>query len=138
MFFIVFDSKAGSLRLRSLSDSSTVKIKSLSNKQSRVFVVFQKQCSACRRQVKDLQCLKKIADVVLVGSFSTEAELRKEYKSFNTEVIGLYGDKDFKKHFGLSLEATPQLIIQVGQKDFKVLGFKACSQIASFIKGKKS
>gem|GEM_PF-3139778 len=137
MFLTVTDSKADSLRLRSLQDSSSVNLRSLKKEQNRVFIVFQKQCSACRKQVKELTCLKKVADVVLVGAFSTEAELRKEYKAFSTEIVGLYGDKDFKKRFDLNIEATPQIIVQVGQKSFKVLGLKTCVQIARFIKSKR-
>ena len=92
-------------------------------------MVFKKDCSACRQQVKDLNCLDTDTDVLLVGSFSTEAELRQEYQSFHIDLPGLYGDSDFKSFAKLKSDVTPQVIISHNYQIKNMIGLQPCHKI---------
>jgi hypothetical protein len=126
---------SSNLHLRSLKDASVLKLQTSANKP-RVFIVFQEKCSACRKQIKDLSCLKNAAEVILVGAFSTEKALRKEYQNFRTDLVGVYADEDFKKYINLELELSPQTFLQVHRETYKMIGVKRCSKILKFLNTK--
>jgi len=119
--------------LRSLSDVSTQKIKLRSDKPS-LFVVFQKDCSACRRQIKNLKCIDDSVNVVLVGSFSNEKDLRVEYSKFGSRFVGVYGDRSFRKKFRIREDVTPQLIFATAKRQDVHLGFLSCESVLKKIK----
>ncbi len=122
------------LNLRSLSDFSSVKIDRDSRKP-KVFMLFQKDCHACRQQAQDLNCLQPLADVFLVGSFSSESDLRDEYRRLNTEIPGLYGGLDFRKTFNIRENLTPQIILSQGTKKSLIIGLTPCLDITTRLQG---
>ncbi len=117
------------LNLRSLSNVSTKNITTTPN-TPQVFIVFQKDCPACYKQIKDLNCLKKFANIFLIGSFSNEADLRREYQKFNSNFPGFYGDTAFKQFFKINMNLTPQIIINTTHGYQLTLGGLSCSRIA--------
>lgn len=133
----LFNSSFGlpEIKLRSLSDASTTKIE-LNSTKPKIFVVFQKDCHACRKQVKELECLSEQADTFLVGSFSSEKDLRKEYRTFNSNLKGVYGDQAFKRMFNINEKITPQIIFSKGSKYKFNLGRLACNEILKKLNGK--
>ena len=76
-FSLIFSwtGEAEEFSLRSLRDVS-VRSFELEPKGVQVFMIFQKDCGACREQVKEMLCLK--SPVYLLGAFSSEKELRGE------------------------------------------------------------
>ncbi len=135
IFFLVTlgSFSVSALSLRSLTDASVtdnIKFKGVS-----VAVVFQKDCSACQKQVQDLSCLNAKANLFLVGAFSSEEDLRLEYKIFNTKLPSFYGDQDFLKKFKVTEPVTPQiLILNENKKVMHILGKTPCSKLLSVVK----
>jgi len=123
---------SASLQLRSLSDAQTQKI-TLDSAPPQVFVVFQKNCDACRKQVSDLDCLSDTTKVFLLGMFSTEDDLRTEYRRFGSSSPGFYGDTEAKKRLGIQQRLTPQIIIRGKSSKVALQGYRPCEAIAKMI-----
>lgn len=119
--------------LRSLSDVSSKKI-TYESPRPVGFIIFQKDCQACRKQVQDLQCLEPVIDIFLVGAFSSEKQLRKEYQRFNTLIPGVYGDHDFKKIFSIRNGLTPQIVLSFGNFVKSIVGITPCGKILDIFK----
>ncbi len=121
------------LSLRSLIDASVVNFYNM--KGVSVIILFQKDCIACKKQVRDLSCLDKKTNIFLVGTFSQDSDLRTEYKSFNSNYPGLYGDSDFLSKFSITKKITPQiLVLNNNLKSKHIMGRRPCSEIASEVK----
>lgn len=120
------------IKLLSLKDFSTQRVQ-VNPQGPRVMVVFQKDCLPCKQQIKDLRCIDGIAKVLLIGLFSTETELREEYRNLNTPHPGLYGDLEFIKRFNIRSPLTPQIILSKGKKHRVIPGKISCSKIKHII-----
>lgn len=132
-----FSASASTLKLRSLSDVSIHEVKT-SPSSPTVFLIFQKDCHACRKQVKDLRCIASQSKVVLVGMFSSEGDLRVEYKQFNSQWPGLFGGSDFKKKFNIKNDLTPQILIVQNEKRHLITGLTPCKKISAYINKKEN
>lgn len=123
-----FSAASSNIKLRSLSDAS-VKTIELHSKKANIFMIFQKDCHVCLQQLKQLNCLKSHADIYVVGTFSSEEDLRKEYKVFYSSYVGVYGDSNFKKKFKVDQKLTPQIVVNFGKRYQKLLGLVECNEI---------
>lgn len=117
--------------LRSLKDASSLEISTTAD-SPRLWVVFKKDCGACRKQIMDLQCIdQKLFPVYLIGVKSTEQSLRKEYKKFKTKTPAIYGDKELRSYFKFEGDITPEIIIEYKGILKKHIGRLACSRLLS-------
>lgn len=69
--------------------------------------------------------------------FSSEEDLRSEYKLFNSNWPGLFGGVEFKKAFSIKAELTPQILVVQKERRVLINGLTPCSQIASHINKKE-
>lgn len=118
---------------------SKVKLRSLSNVRSKTFarerlnnsviMIFQKDCVACKKQVKRFSCLDEDVRVQLVGSFATESELRDEAQKFEVKFPSFYGDQEALEYFNITNRLSPQILVFTEKKVWKFLGLTDCLQI---------
>jgi hypothetical protein len=114
--------------IRSLTNVETIPLNKVI-KPKTVVILFQAGCASCRQQMKDLDCLKGRYEVVLLGAFSTEAELRKEHRKYHPKFKSYYASKDVLKHLKITEMATPQIMVYQHDKVIHSVGLKACSKI---------
>ena len=117
------------ITLKSLSDTSSM-IWTPSDLPT-VFIFFQKDCSACKKQMARLNCLKKDKDLslLLMGGFSKESDLREEVKKIRTPYPFYYADTKVLKYFKISDPVTPQILVLTSSKDKKFIGTVSCSRL---------
>ena len=119
--------------LRSLVRASPISLAEPYEKNT-IYILFQQGCAACFQQVRQLKCLSPETKVKLVGVFSPEKELRKEYKKMKTFWPGYYGDQEFLSHFQITQLATPQLLIFGKTRASKILGLTSCHRVLKLSK----
>lgn len=87
------------LTLRSLRSFSS-KTFELSKMEKSLFILFQEDCSSCKRQIEEV---KKISSykVILLGSFVSEKTLRRMALSFDKNLKVYYLPKEKLNVFGL-------------------------------------
>ena len=131
-----FESGLGRIALRSLSD---VSIHNFEFRTSKPFLIvfFQKDCQVCQKQVKSLQCLPSGIEVFLLGVFSTEEELRREYKKMKTSFPAYYGDQEALDFFGITEKLTPQIVVFNGAEKLYFSGLQKCTRLKRKFFGKK-
>ncbi len=137
MILCFFESGFGQVTLRSLSD---VSVRDFKLKSSKPFLVvfFQKNCQACQKQVTDLKCLPLKTEVYLLGVFSTEEELRREYKKMKTSFPAYYGDREALDFFGITKRLTPQIIVFNGTENLYFSGLQNCVKLREKLFGEKN
>lgn len=128
LFFNLWAHSDFSISGRSLKDVSSIAIPEKKGQDFAV-MVFQKDCTACLKQVQDLACLKM--PVYLIGAFATEKDLRQELKKMNTSYPAIYGDKDVLKKLNIKKSATPQLFLYKANIKHSFLGLNRCEEIKS-------
>ncbi len=126
--FVVVGSVSASPFLKSLTDSSTIKLQELKITPT-IFVLFQPNCSFCRKQVKDLKCLKKKYRIVLLGAFAAEKELRDEYLKTGVSFPAYFVSSDVLKQFDIRSKATPQIYYSEKGSTPISIGFKKCEEL---------
>ena len=119
--------------MRSLSDVSRLALQKIQEPPA-LFILFQKDCQACRQQVKDLHCLNKEVKIHLIGAFSSEKDLRTEYKKMTAPAPAYYGSKNVLRRLGVRARLTPQTFAFTKNKTFKFLGLTPCESIAEALK----
>ena len=77
----------------------------------------------------DLQCLPSKTEVYLLGVFSTEEELRQEYKKMKTSFPTYYGDQEALDFFGITKKLTPQVIVFDGTENLYFSGLQNCVEL---------
>lgn len=120
--------------LKSLNDSSVVSLVELAKNRDVLFMVFKKDCVPCKKQIKQLSCLKKKRDVVLIGSFGSESSLRNEYLKYKMPYPGYYMSVGELNELGISEQITPQMIDLKTKRIF--LGFLTCKNLYQKLGGK--
>jgi hypothetical protein len=115
-----------SLHLRSLKNVATKSL-DISGKKPVFYMVFQEDCSACHQQVKKLSCLN--VPIYLIGAFSSEPALRKEYKKMKTSYAGYLATPQDLKALGVSAEITPQSFLFLNNKKYHFSGLTSCEEI---------
>ncbi len=128
--FFLFLTAFESVSMRSLKDVSQTTLKR-PEKGFLLFMVFQKDCSACHKQVKKFSCLD--LPKYLVGAFSTESDLRKEYFKLQSNAPGFYGDQEVLKKLGITARLTPQILLASKDKSFLFQGLTDCKDIQAKI-----
>lgn len=117
--------------MRSLGDVSTHKL-NIDKSVVKGFLFFQKDCSACKQQIADVKCLEESMELSLVGAFSSEQDLRKEYKKLRAPYPGYYGDKDVLKYFKIKDGLTPQIVVIKEGRMKKNKGYMSCSALKEY------
>lgn len=126
LVFMSFDLYA-ELKLRSLQDATVASVPPQASKPS-IGVIFKKDCLPCRKQLKDLKCLKEEFDVFLIGGFSSEAGLRQEYLKIGQNYPAFYGDTESLLKLNVVSEATPQLLHFTDSGPKVHLGYRKCEE----------
>jgi len=129
-----------SLEIRGLGKAPTVTMQSLM-KGKTVWILFRPDCSACKLQMKSLDCLEDLSKVRIVGIDAGERELYREAKRF--EVLKkmkpqqsgpFYGDGDVLKHLDVKHNYSPQLLFFAeGKKLVHHLGALECQKLRQVI-----
>lgn len=121
---------ANNIYLRSLENASTVSLPMSDDQDNQLIMLFQKDCSACKQQLKDFSCLPKKVKVLLVGAFSQEQELRQEVRKLNTPYPSYLGDQEVLKQLNFKSGLTPQMVLwnHSGER-FDFLGHQACEKL---------
>jgi|FLYM01.1.fsa_nt_gi hypothetical protein len=100
---------ANEVQLKSLTSAETVSLNELIQDEATLMVLFQRDCVACKKQIKDLDCFSD-RKIVLLGSFSSEESLRKEYLKMRVKHPSYMIQPSDLKNIGVSEAMTPQLI----------------------------
>ena len=102
-------------------------------KDNTVSVLFQPNCSACKKQITKLGCLPKNTKVILVGSLGTEDKVKQAYLKMTAKIKknlpGFYVQKENLKSIGFNANLAPQTIIYSEKGSKKFLGYKSCKSI---------
>lgn len=102
-------------------------------KNNTVSVLFQPNCSSCKKQIKSLHCLPQNTEIVLVGSLGTEDKVKQAYLKITAKVQkklpGFYVRKQNLEKIGFNSNLAPQTIIYSEKGSKKFLGFKSCKTI---------
>jgi hypothetical protein len=123
--------KAQDIHLRSLSDVST-KVLSLNKvTKNTLIMLFQKDCSACLVQVDDLKCLTGNTEVLLIGAYASEEQLRREYRRMRSQHSAYYADGETLNKLPFKKGLTPQLLLLTADRPpTQWLGYTPCQDIA--------
>ncbi len=116
--------------MRSLKDASVRSLNLEHLQEPTLFLIFQSDCSACQLQVRDLQCLQKKYEVILIGAYSSEKLLRQEYRRMGQPYESYLGEDTFLKALKTKQGLTPQLIVYNKKETKHLLGLTPCSEIA--------
>ena len=119
--------------LLSLSDVHRVSLSEIKKDRSLV-VVFQPDCSSCKKQIHDLSCLEKDHFIRLVGMGGSEKALRIEYRKMKTSYPAYLADASVLKALGVESTITPQIILWRWGKQKKSFGYKKCEEYRSMIR----
>jgi hypothetical protein len=134
LFSLLIAGEPNLLTLRSLKDVSS---DTIDLSQPAVFMVFQKDCGSCHRQVKDLKCLG--VPVYLIGAFSSESSLRDEYRRMSQSYPAYMGTAQVLKALGVSAQLTPQLGLFKNGKPEWIVGLTSCDRVRqAFTQGDNS
>jgi hypothetical protein len=90
--------------------------------------VFQKDCQVCHQQVKLLDCLGR--PIYLLGAFSSEQSLRREYRKMKSSYPAYMGTRDVLTKLGIQPGATPQLLVVDGEHKRLFVGLTTCAQVS--------
>ena len=103
--------------------------------EAQVFMIFQKDCGACREQVKEMLCLK--SPVYLLGAFSSEKELRGETRRLGSRYPAYLASGRFLARLGVEAPLTPQVVVMAHGKLFLFQGLTPCESIQKVISNQK-
>ena len=99
-------------------------------KDKTLAVLFQPNCSSCKKQIKNLDCLKDITNkVILVGSLANEKRVRRSYLKKKTAFRGYYIEQSNLEKLGFDNDIAPQTIFYSIKKGLKFTGYKSCKKI---------
>lgn len=96
-------------------------------KPTSLLLVFQENCTACRRQLADLSCLPSSVSVYLLGAFSPRAALVQEYKKMNVSYPAYFLSSAGIRDLALSSAGTPQIVIYGARKQRRWFGYQNCA-----------
>lgn len=120
-----------------LKDFSSTQFSSFEEimKDKTVAVLFQPNCRSCKRQIKNLDCLKEVSSkIVLVGSFGAEEKVRRSYLKKKSEFKGYYINEDLVTSLGFESGIAPQTVYYKSNKALQFVGYKSCKKIVKKIK----
>lgn len=132
-FFLSFLSFASDLSIRSLDSAETLPLKDVL-KEKTIAVLYQSDCSSCRIQISQLDCLEDDYNIVLLGGFSSEKKLRLEKLKYHKKYKAYLADNEILKALKVDRKATPQTFIFESKRALKVIGRKKCSDILKLTK----
>lgn len=96
-----------------------------------VAVLFQVDCPSCKMQIQDLKCLESKYKIILLGAFSSEASLAKEYLKMKVSYPAYYVDRDTLRTLNVSERGTPQAVLFIKNKTSIFLGYRKCRELNS-------
>ncbi len=102
----------------------------------RMFIFVAPECSACRRQVKDLSCLN--TPVSFISLYGNEKELIREKRRLKVDEQWYLGSKEFISKYDLDSKMTPQILLAIGSNQKIMKGFHPCEEILREIERVKS
>lgn len=112
--------------MKSLIDSSVIRLNTSDLDKPLLGVLFKKDCVPCRKQIRDLNCLKEKFFVFLIGAYSSESSLRQEYLKFKTNFPAYLASTDLLESLKLNSAATPVLIKFEDHATTIFTGYKKC------------
>ena len=132
------------LFLSSFAKQETLILKDLSSTNYSTFndtmtnkslaVLFQPGCSSCTKQIKNLDCLKKITSkIVLVGSLDNENKVRRSYLKKKSSFKGYYVSQNNLSQLGFEQNIAPQTIYYSFKGRLKFTGYRSCKKIKTKI-----
>ena len=105
-------------------------------KEKTLVVLFQPGCRACKKLIKNLDCVKNYTDnIVLIGSFGSEEKLQKTYLKRKVDYKGYYVNEDKVISLGFEEGIAPQAIFKSGGKQISFIGNKSCKKLEKIFKG---
>lgn len=105
------------------------------NSRGELYLFVAPECSACKRQMKELSCLN--IPVHFISLYGTEKELIRERRRLKTEEVWYLGSTEFVSKFDLDSKMTPQLVLAIGSHRKILKGFHRCEEILKEIKRAK-
>jgi hypothetical protein len=117
--------------IQSLQDVSTVDFQKIKSTKA-IAILFKANCNSCLRQIRNLSCLANHTKVFLLGAFSSEKELRREYLKTGSKLPAYYADQILLKKLKIKSKATPQILFfnkPTPQKEMIFLGYHPCPNI---------
>ncbi len=111
--------------VKSLTSAETKKLSSLQKPPS-LILLFQSNCQACKKQIKDLYCLEDKIRIQLFASQGSEKELQREYLGFHVDYPAFYASEDILKALDIREDSTPQILYQGEDKKMRFLGYQSC------------
>jgi len=93
-------------------------------------VLFQPNCSSCKKQIKNLDCLKEVTrKIILVGSLGNENKVRRSYLKKKTSYKGYFTQQSNLEKLGFENDIAPQTIFYSTKKGLKFIGYKSCKNV---------
>ena len=123
--------------LISLTDVSRLSIEQIKNEKTLV-MIFQKDCSSCKKQVRELSCMEEDYSIKLIGVLGSEKELRKEYLRMKKVYPAYYGNSKALNELEITPSVTPQLITWYKGKIVSFIGYKTCREYKKLFKDVKN
>lgn len=79
--------------------------------------------------MSDLKCIEEKYEIVLVGAYASERELRGEYRRLRTSYPAFLAENSLLTFLKASKGLTPQLIFANKRNVQRLLGLTSCSEI---------
>jgi len=114
--------------IKKLNNSQTVSLHEITGSQN-LAIVFQQNCVACQKQVKDLKCLEGDYNIILLGAFSSEKALRTEYLKMKVSYPAYYASEDILKTLGVHQVITPQILGFSEELTTVFTGYRNCRDL---------
>ena len=127
-FLLISVSARADVQLRSLQNVDSITIDREQIKNS-VFIIFQPNCAACKKQLTNLDCLDSRTTIRLLGAFASEQTLRSEYRKIAARWPGYFADKQVLRQFSVTAKLAPQTLVFTSAKVTRFLGFTECDEI---------
>ena len=134
ILLLVSISTRADIQLRSLKDVASITL-SAEQLKNNIFVVFQPNCVACKKQLANLNCLNPHTKIRLLGAFASEQMLRSEYRKMASTWPGYYADKRVLQQFSVTSQIAPQTLVYTTSRVFRFLGYTECDEIKKAIDG---
>lgn len=133
MFLFATALHAGSeISLKEVMGNGTLKV-SLEPKESPILFLFGENCSYCKAQIKEFDCLNEnkvsFESIILMKD---ERKAFKEKQKLNLRNKLYMSSEKFEESFQIKKKITPTIIIPKQEKFSVVYGKKTCEEILAY------
>ena len=80
-----------------------------------------------------MQCLPPKTKILLMGAFSTEKDLRREYRKMETSLPAYYADQTVLDFFKITKRQTPQILIFKNEKSLRLSSLTGCTKLKQIL-----